>query len=226
MSEPQGIAAIPASAPAPAPAIARNPAATWLVRLLVLVAAGLLGVGLVAPCMTIVTSFGRYEGWLRLLAPDMLQEEPSTYSLLGGIIAIMRHDNLGLGLLLLAFSCVFPTLKLMLMAWSNEALAVGRPAGLMFRLAHHSGKFSMLDVMVLALLVIAIKGLPGSRVRIEWGVAAFAASVVLSLLISLLLHRAENRGVAKRLQLDARELRAVPEERKDAKGAKREQRTE
>jgi paraquat-inducible protein A len=156
--------------------------------------------------MTIVTSFGRYEGWLRLLAPDML-EGPSTYSLLGGILAILRHDNVGLGLLLLTFSCVFPTLKLMLMAWANESLAAGRPAGRTFRLAHHSGKFSMLDVMVLALLVIAIKGLPGSRVRIEWGVAAFAGSVVLSLVISLLLHRAERRAFpppARRLQVDPR----------------------
>ena len=214
MSEPGVINPIPAvdgdaSTPRVAP---RGSAGAWLNRLLVLGAAGLLGVGLVAPCMTIVTSFGRYEGWLRLLAPDMLREEPSTYSLLGGILAIMRHDNLGLGLLLLAFSCVFPTLKLMLMAWANEALAVGRPAGRMFRLAHHSGKFSMLDVMVLALIVIAIKGLPGSRVRIEWGVAAFAGSVVLSLVISLLLHRAELRAAAEIAKTQRRKESAKTEQ--------------
>jgi uncharacterized paraquat-inducible protein A len=74
---------------------------------------------------------------------------------------------------------------------------LGQPAGRLFRLAHHTGKFSMLDVMVLALLVIAIKGLPGkSSLRIEWGVWAFAASVVLSLLISLLLHRMDARREA------------------------------
>jgi paraquat-inducible protein A len=164
-----------------------------MVRPLVLASAALLGIGLVAPSMTILTSFGRYEGWVKLLAPEMAREQQSTYSLLGGIIAIMEHGNALLGLLLLAFSCVFPTLKLMLMAWANEAVAQGRAAGRLFRLAHHAGKFSMLDVMVLALLVIAIKGLPGgSELRLRWGVWAFAGSVVLSLLISLLLHRVES----------------------------------
>jgi uncharacterized paraquat-inducible protein A len=44
----------------------------------------------------------------------------------------------------------------------------------------------MLDVFVLAVLVVAIKGLPGgSRVAIEWGAAAFCASVLLSIYISL-----------------------------------------
>lgn len=190
-----------------------SPARFWFVRALVLIAAAFLGIGLVAPCMSIVTSFGRYEGWLRLVAPEVLPGQQE-YSLLGGIFAIMQNGNVALGVLLLAFSCVFPTFKLMLMGWANEALALGRPAGTMFGLAHHAGKFSMLDVMVLALLVIAIKGLPGSsELRLEWGVWAFACSVVLSLIISLLLYRMEHRRAISR----------IPEDRKDAKEAKREQ---
>jgi paraquat-inducible protein A len=48
------------------------------------------------------------------------------------------------------------------------------------------GKWSMLDVFVLAVLVIAVKGLPGdSKVVVEWGAAAFCASVLLSIYISL-----------------------------------------
>ena len=44
----------------------------------------------------------------------------------------------------------------------------------------------MLDVFVVGLLVLAIKGMPGgSKVTLGWGVAAFAGSVVLSLLASL-----------------------------------------
>ena len=190
----------------------RRHTSAWLRRLLILLAAGALGIGLTAPCMTIITSFGRYDGWLRLLAPEMVEEQQSTYSLLSGIIAIMQHTSVALGLLLLAFSCVFPTLKLMLMAFANEKLAAGHPAGLMFRLAHHAGKFSMLDVMVLALLVIAIKGMPGeSELRLRWGVWAFAASVVLSLVISLLLHRAEPRATAEIAKAQSRKESAKAE---------------
>jgi hypothetical protein len=47
----------------------------------------------------------------------------------------------------------------------------------------------MLDVMVIGLLVLAIKGLPGgSEVRLGWGIGAFTASVGMALVGSALLH--------------------------------------
>ena len=172
-----------------------------LVRLLVLAAAALLGLGLVAPAMTIETSFSRYDGWLRLIAPEMIREEQVTYSLLGGIATLFELGNVALGLLLLAFTCVFPTLKLMLMGWAAQTLMDGGRAGTLLAMSHHAGKFSMLDVLVLALLILAIKGLPGSsELRLEWGVWAFAASVLLSLVASLLLVRLENRGEPERMK--------------------------
>lgn len=174
------------------------PPSGWLtggVRLLVFTAAALLGLGLVAPSMTIVTTFGRYDGWLRLLAPEIIRQEKSTYSLLGGILSLIELGHIGIGLVLLAFTCFFPTLKLMLMAWATETLAGGRPAGRLLLFAHHAGKFSMLDVLVLAMLILAIKGMPGSsELRLEWGIWAFAASVILSLLASLLLSRLERNS--------------------------------
>ena len=167
----------------------------WLpatLRLLILTAAALLGLGLVAPAMTITTSFGRYDGWVRLVASDLLQDQPATYSLLGGILTLVRGDDFWIGLLLLAFSVCFPTLKLATMAGATETLARGGRGGPLLWLAHHSGKFSMLDVLVLAMLVLAIKGLPGSStLTLGWGVWTFGASVLLSLLASLLLHRLE-----------------------------------
>ncbi|MGC4030595.1 MAG: paraquat-inducible protein A [Tepidisphaeraceae bacterium] len=168
----------------------------WLTRLFTLLAAALLGLGLVAPCMTIQPSFGEYDTLVKLLRPDYTR--PSTYSVLTGILAMLRHGNEGIGYLLLAFSCVFPTAKLATMAWSTQKLADRRKPGVWLTLAHHTGKFSMLDVMVLALIVVAIKGLPGgSRITLGWGVWAFAGSVVLSLIASVLLHSAEKRLISR-----------------------------
>ncbi|HEX8324165.1 MAG TPA: paraquat-inducible protein A [Tepidisphaeraceae bacterium] len=164
----------------------------WPIRLLTLLAAALLGLGLIAPCMTIQPAFGEFENWVRLLSPDSTR--PSTYSILTGILAMMHGGNRGIGILLLAFSCFFPTLKLALMAWSTQKLADRRRAGIWLTLVHHAGKFSMLDVLVLAMLVVAIKGLPGgSQITLGWGVWAFASSVVLSLIISMLLHTLERK---------------------------------
>ena len=52
------------------------------IRVLLLVSCVLLGLGLVAPCMTIQPSFGEYTGWVKLLDPDMTR--PSTYSVFSG----------------------------------------------------------------------------------------------------------------------------------------------
>ena len=176
---------------------------------LILVAAALLGAGLVGPCMTIVPSLGQWDSWLRLLKPSAVR--PSAYSVLSGIMTMIRGGNPGLGLLLLAFSAAFPTAKLAVMAWAASALGGGGTRGAgrwALALVHHAGKFSMLDVMVLAMIVIALKGLPGNtRVELGWGVWAFAASVVVSLIASILLQRLEKRSLAHTGSSPSEEIR-------------------
>ena len=165
----------------------------WSVRGCIAVSAALLGAGLAGPCMSIQPAFGKLEGWVHLLKPDMAR--PTRYSVIGGILTLIQNQNAALGLLLLAFSVVFPTVKLAVMSGATAALADGRPTGALLKLAHHTGKFSMLDVFVVGLIVLAIKGLPGgSRITLGWGVAAFAASVVLSLLAGIALHWLERRN--------------------------------
>jgi paraquat-inducible protein A len=168
----------------------------WSVRGCIAVSAALLGVGLAGPCMTIQPAFGPMDGWIRIFKPDMVR--PTQYSVFGGITALYHNGSVALAILLLAFSVVFPTIKLAVMAAATSALSQGHPPGLLMTLAHHAGKFSMLDVFVVGLIVLAIKGLPGgSRVTLEWGVTLFAASVVLSLIASLGLSALERRAESR-----------------------------
>jgi paraquat-inducible protein A len=156
----------------------------WLIRVCLVVSALLLGAGLAGPCMEIHPSFGALDGWVRLLKPAL--SAPTRYSVLGGIAALLANGSIAVGVTLLAFSVFFPTAKLAVMAAATASLAGGQSTGPLMRVAHHAGKFSMLDVFVVGLIVLAIKGLPGgSKVTLGWGVAAFAASVVLSLVASL-----------------------------------------
>jgi paraquat-inducible protein A len=167
----------------------------WCVRGCLIVSAVLLGAGLAGPCMTIVPAFGALDGWVRLLKPAMAR--PTSYSVVGGILTLLKNGSYAVGVTLLVFSVIFPTVKLALMASSSVAMFSGRPPGALTKFAHHAGKFSMLDVFVVGLIVLAIKGLPGgSKVTLGWGVAAFAGSVVLSLIASLGLSMLERRGVA------------------------------
>ena len=162
-----------------------------LIRLVLCLASVLLGLGLVGPCMTVSPSMGQpWDSWLAWLDPSEL--EPTTYSILGGILELMRTDSLGLGLLLLAFSVIFPAFKLATLWWAATVLKQGKPTGPAIWITHHGGKFSMLDVMVIAVFIVAIKGLPGdTEVTIAWGLFAFAGSVVLSIVASLLVKRLE-----------------------------------
>ena len=164
-----------------------TPARARVLALLLAVSAVTLGLGLVGPCMTVIPKLGELTGWVEILRPDELA--PTTYSVLSGINAMRLHGSPGLAALLLGFSVVFPALKLAAMSWGTAALALGVRTHAAVAVTHHLGKFSMLDVMVIGLLVIAIKGLPGgSEVLLGWGVYCFAASVVLSLFASILLH--------------------------------------
>lgn len=181
------------------PAIRRS---LWPVRACIVVSALLLGAGLAGPCMAVEPAFGNLDGWVRLLKPALAR--PTQYSVVGGITTLIQNGSVALGVLLLAFSVVFPTAKLAVMAAATAALAEGRSTGPLMRLAHHAGKFSMLDVFVVGLIVLGIKGLPfNTRVTLGWGVIAFGASVVLSIVAALIIQRMERRTrAAARPQAD------------------------
>src|SRR6476659_11081767 len=118
----------------------------WPVRLLILASAVLLGAGLAGPCMAVEPAFGTLDGWVRLLKPELTR--PTHYSVIGGIATLFRNGSTALGALLLPFSVVFPTIQLAVMAAATTALSEGVPSGPLMKLAHHAGKFSMLDVFV------------------------------------------------------------------------------
>lgn len=143
----------------------------------------LLGVGLAAPCMTVTPRMGSHTGlaeWLGLL------DEPRTYSILSGIRALLEGDGLWIGILLLVFSVVFPIAKLIAL---RVALGTGAPNRL-HRILRSVGKFSMADVFVVALLVVVSKSFPGgTSIDLRWGIYAFAAAALLTMVSTLLVDR-------------------------------------
>ena len=161
-----------------------------LIRGLLVLASVLLGLGLVAPCMTIHPNFGAYTSWVQWLKPDLAAT--TTYSILGGIFELMRGEGPAIGVLLLAFSVVFPAVKLATLWWGLTRVQQGQPGGVALWVTHHAGKFSMVDVMVVAMIVIAIKGLPGgTHITVGWGLFVVAPSVIVTMVASHPVHRLE-----------------------------------
>ncbi|MEZ6073958.1 MAG: paraquat-inducible protein A [Pirellulales bacterium] len=107
-------------------------------------------------------------------------------SILGGIVELLSGGSWFVGVVVLVFSIVFPLAKMVtLLELSLLELLERRHKAFTLRLAEQLGRWSMMDVMLLALLVMLVK--LGSLVEFHLGPAAiaFVLCVVMSMIASL-----------------------------------------
>lgn len=109
----------------------------------------------------------------------------STYSVWAGIVALWHAEEHFLAWLLFFFSIVFPFAKLVALAviWWIE-LAEEQRVWVLHWL-ETLGKWSMLDVFIVAVLIILVKLGPLARVEPRSGVYIFAAAIVCSMLTTM-----------------------------------------
>ena len=128
-----------------------------------------LGVGLVAPIIT--------------LKKFVLIE--NTFSVLSGVIELLKEGQIFLFIVITGFSIVFPLLKIGVL---NKLLSVKEAdaANLEKYLhwMHVYGKWSMLDVFVVAVLVVAVKLGAIASVEMRFGLYSFAAAVILTMYVT------------------------------------------
>lgn len=138
-------------------------------RRLIRVAALLLLTGLLAPVIT--------------LSKFVLIE--NTFSVLSGVIELLQEGQIFLFLVITGFSVVLPVLKLWVLYGlaSKHAVAQERVKKQLHWM-HLYGKWSMLDVFVVAVMVVAVKLGAIADVEMRYGLYAFAASVLLTMFIT------------------------------------------
>ncbi len=110
----------------------------------------------------------------------------SVQSIVGGTIDLFHHGSYFVGAIVLVFSVIFPLTKIVLLielSW----LEIMRKQHKAFtlRLMEHVGKWSMMDVMLLAFLVMLVK--LGNLVQFQFGpaVVAFVLCVAMSMIASI-----------------------------------------
>ncbi len=147
----------------------RHPLQGLVVNLLLVVSLMLLAWGLYAPILTL-QKFYFFN---------------NTVSLLSGLQQLAVEAEWGLFILIGLFSVAFPILKilLLLLIWNLEQSDSNRHQRHLKWLAEYS-KWSMLDVFVVALLVVSVKLGSVAEAHVEIGIYAFAASVILTMLLS------------------------------------------
>jgi paraquat-inducible protein A len=115
-----------------------------------------------------------------------------THSIASVIVALFRENEIFLCLILVVFSIVFPTLKLLyLLALYAVPAEHGNKRRKALERLSWLGKWSMLDVMVLALMVFYVKSSGIADAAALPGIYFFTASVVLTMWATALTHKIE-----------------------------------
>ncbi len=113
----------------------------------------------------------------------------SSYSVWAGVVELWKQNEITLAVVLFFFSIVFPILKLigLTFIWCVR-LREERRARLLHWLGI-LGKWSMLDVFVVAILIVLVKLGPLARVEPRAGVYVFAAAIAASMLTTMYVER-------------------------------------
>lgn len=127
--------------------------------------------------------------WPAILLPVLKIEKlgiETQSSLLGGTIELFQHGNYLVGTVVFVFSIVLPLGKIvLLLELSMLELLHRKHKAFTLRLMELIGKWSMMDVMLLAFMVMMVK--LGEMVEFHFGPAIFAfiLCVTMSMIASL-----------------------------------------
>ncbi len=107
------------------------------------------------------------------------------YSILTGIWALVEEGELFLGAILFLFSVIFPIAKLgaLIWIWFVELTDASRLKALEW--LNFLGKWSMLDVFVVALTIVAVKLGPIANVTPKIGVYIFCSAIFFSMFVTM-----------------------------------------
>lgn len=122
-----------------------------------------------------------------------------SYSILVGTLALLGEGHLLLGCALLLFSVLFPAAKLLALGllWFRDLDEDLRERALWWTAA--LGKWSMLDVFVVAVTLVLTTATSLASARPRAGLYAFGAAVLLSMLLSLELDHVNERARRRRV---------------------------
>ncbi|MCP3867302.1 MAG: paraquat-inducible protein A [Gammaproteobacteria bacterium] len=109
----------------------------------------------------------------------------NTFSILSGIYQLLEEGQYFIFLIITGFSVIIPLLKLsvLYLLVSNTRTSSKRTRKYLHWM-HLYGKWSMLDVFVVAILVVSVKLGAIASVDMHYGIYAFAGSVILTMYVT------------------------------------------
>jgi len=160
------------------PLITAHRRAGWTIVAMLLAAIGFFMAGIFLP-FTSVTKLWLFENQI---------------SVFQGLITLWKASEIFLFLLLFVFTVCFPFVKInaLLALWLYPGLNAEQ-AKSFYKFVSHMGKWSMLDVFVIAILVLTVKSGGVASVRVQSGFFLFFVSVMLTQFASIWTGRIASR---------------------------------
>lgn len=147
----------------------KHPGEALILKIMLLLILGLLAAGLISPIITLKKFY-------------VIE---NTFSVYSGVIQLLREDHIFLFILITGFSIVLPVLKIAVLFFllSVKQRHSGHFEKFLYWM-HVFGKWSMLDVFVVAILVVSVKLGAIASVEMQYGLYIFATAVVLTMLVT------------------------------------------
>lgn len=125
--------------------------------------------------------------WAPMLTLTKLILIQNTFSVVSGIWQLYLKGEYLLFIILSLFTLVLPVIKLGLLfyAWNRPRTAHEKS----LRWMEILGKWSMMDVFVVAILIMSVKLGPLATTELHYGLYLFSASVVMLMIASRLVYR-------------------------------------
>ncbi len=113
--------------------------------------------------------------------------EERVVSLIEGIIELFERGHTLIAVVIFAFSVVFPVAKLLMILAATSRLvpASAKLRRRLHQIAAFTGKYSLLDVLVLAILIVLVKFEGIATVQVRVGTILFCIAILLSLAAGL-----------------------------------------
>lgn len=145
----------------------------WGLKALLLTAFALFLGGIFTPIMTI-TQF------------IFLQ---NSFSIISGLSDLFNQQQYALFAIITLLSLCLPIAKICLLAWALHYSHLTTPLQSTIKLIHNYGRWAMLDVLVVAILLVSVKLGAIATVDIHMGLYWFAASVLITMFVT---HKVSN----------------------------------
>ena len=138
-------------------------------RVLIVITAMLFAIGIVAPIITL-------NKWVVF---------ENTFSIASGVFELIKNGQFFLFVIISGFSILLPVLKIhVLYKIVSKSTVNQNRLSRYIQLMHHYGRWSMLDVLVVAILVVSVKLGAIAEVETRFGLYVFAAAVLIMMLIT------------------------------------------